>query len=345
MVLGRLRLVGGISGRAYRRAFDSGSIVGLTGNLVAQPQRSSRGAPFHGGFKRDPGRVRRFRGNELPSPRATITGSVRMAWCSGGFWRGVGQTLRYARGRSSDADLDRRDIALRRGDLAICGDNTWRPPDGRNGGAGTVLPPGAVAELVGLCRGTAQDSCARGCWRRDRRRPFLIMPISRPPHHRAWRTHSRPMTWDYAMLLDMNSQELTYLARHTREEDDIRVRGTSLRMAESDPRGTGGAYRAHPGLPTTEISLPCQTGGLSRSSTPRKTPLPRWACRRGPAGGGATLADATVEFARCMWSRRLQSRIGRSPRDLSGLAERLEGQGNPRHRHPLPPERPGAGGR
>jgi hypothetical protein len=45
---------------------------------------------------------------------------------------------------------------------------------------------------------------------------------------------------DYAMLLDMNSQELTYLAVYTRDEDEIETRHLVSGMAESDPRGSSG---------------------------------------------------------------------------------------------------------
>ncbi len=45
---------------------------------------------------------------------------------------------------------------------------------------------------------------------------------------------------DYAMLLDMNSQELTYMALYTREDGDLETRHLVRGMAESDP---GGAAR------------------------------------------------------------------------------------------------------
>ena len=45
---------------------------------------------------------------------------------------------------------------------------------------------------------------------------------------------------DYAMLLDMNSQELTYMALYTRDGDEIETRHLVSGMAEADPRGSGG---------------------------------------------------------------------------------------------------------
>ncbi|PWK58089.1 hypothetical protein [Roseicyclus mahoneyensis] len=42
---------------------------------------------------------------------------------------------------------------------------------------------------------------------------------------------------DYAMLLDMNSQELTYMALYTREDGDLETRHLVRGMAESDPSG------------------------------------------------------------------------------------------------------------
>jgi hypothetical protein len=41
---------------------------------------------------------------------------------------------------------------------------------------------------------------------------------------------------DYAMLLDMNSQELTYMALYTREDGDLETHHLVSGMAEADPR-------------------------------------------------------------------------------------------------------------
>ncbi|MBF9059879.1 hypothetical protein HKCCSP123_11875 [Rhodobacterales bacterium HKCCSP123] len=81
---------------------------------------------------------------------------------------------------------------------------------------------------------------AGACLRRIEDRPFLIYAYFSTATPSGMARTFQAYQCDYAMLLDMNSQELTYLAVYTRDGDDIETRHLVSGMAESDPRGSGG---------------------------------------------------------------------------------------------------------
>lgn len=81
---------------------------------------------------------------------------------------------------------------------------------------------------------------AGACLRRAGGRPFLIYAYFSTATPSAMARTFQAYQCDYAMLLDMNSQELTYLAVYTREADEIETRHLVSGMAEADPRGGGG---------------------------------------------------------------------------------------------------------
>ncbi len=81
---------------------------------------------------------------------------------------------------------------------------------------------------------------AGACLRTIGDRPFLIYAYFSTATPSGMARTFQAYQCDYAMLLDMNSQELTYLAVYTRDEDEIETRHLVSGMAESDPRGSGG---------------------------------------------------------------------------------------------------------
>jgi hypothetical protein len=81
---------------------------------------------------------------------------------------------------------------------------------------------------------------AGACLRTIGDRPFLIYAYFSTATPSGMARTFQAYQCDYAMLLDMNSQELTYLAVYTRDEDEIETRHLVSGMAESDPRGSSG---------------------------------------------------------------------------------------------------------
>ncbi|WP_239025491.1 hypothetical protein [Roseicyclus persicicus] len=81
---------------------------------------------------------------------------------------------------------------------------------------------------------------AGACLRTVGDRPFLIYAYFSTATPSGMARTFQAYQCDYAMLLDMNSQELTYLAVYTRDDGDLETHHLVSGMAESDPRDNGG---------------------------------------------------------------------------------------------------------
>jgi hypothetical protein len=81
---------------------------------------------------------------------------------------------------------------------------------------------------------------AGACLRRIDDRPFLIYAYFSSGTPSAMARTFQAYQCDYAMLLDMNSQELTYMALYLHDGDEIEAQHLVAGMAEADVRGSRG---------------------------------------------------------------------------------------------------------
>ncbi len=129
-------------------------------------------------------------------------------------------------------------------DAGLMGDLVFARQNGvpliENGVPGSRVTSWGGGNWSGSAEAQLRTLRAGACLREIEGRPFLIYAYFSTATPSGMARTFQAYQCDYAMLLDMNSQELTYLAVYTREEDEIETRHLVSGMAESDPRGSGG---------------------------------------------------------------------------------------------------------
>ena len=130
------------------------------------------------------------------------------------------------------------------GDAGMLGDLVFARQNGvpliENGVPGDRVTWWGGGNWSGSAEAQLRTLRAGACLRTVEGRPFLIYAYFSTATPSGMARTFQAYQCDYAMLLDMNSQELTYLAVYTREEDEIETRHLVSGMAGSDPRGSDG---------------------------------------------------------------------------------------------------------
>jgi len=225
-------------GRHYQArgpdGFDRPDPLVFTGML--SPNLYDRvAATFTGGFKRDHGA---WRFGEW----ATFNWGHHYGFLSHGvvfsrLWPGLATLYVTTEGEVGMRTWTEEDAASE-GDLAFARQNGV--PLIENGVPGDRVTSWGGGNWSGSAEAQLRTLRAGACLRRIEGRPFLIYAYFSTATPSGMARTFQAYDCDYAMLLDMNSQELTYLAVYTREDDEIETRHLVSGMAESDPRGSGG---------------------------------------------------------------------------------------------------------
>ena len=129
-----------------------------------------------------------------------------------------------------DADLTDRLVTARQNGVPLI----------ENGVPGSRVTSWGGGNWSGSAEANLRTLRAGACLRTIEGRQFLIYAYFSSATPSGMARTFQAYQCDYAMLLDMNSQELTYMALYTRADGDLETRHLVRGMAESDP---GGAAR------------------------------------------------------------------------------------------------------
>lgn len=193
-------------------------------------------ASFTGGFKREHG-AWRF------GPMATYNWGHHYGFLSHGvllsrLWPGLATLYTTHDGRVGMRTWTEDDAGML-GDLAFARQNGVALVE--DGVPGAFVTSRGGGNWSGSAEAQLRTLRAGACLRRAGGRDFLIYAYFSTATPSGMARTFQAYGCDYAMLLDMNSQELTYLAVYTRDEggDGIETRHLVSGMAEADPRDNG----------------------------------------------------------------------------------------------------------
>jgi hypothetical protein len=227
------------AGRHYQApgpdGFDRPDPLVFTGML--SPNLYDRvAATFTGGFKRDHG-AWRF------GQWATFNWGNHYGFLSHGvlfsrLWPGLATLYVTTEGEVGMGTWTEADAA-RQGEMVFARQNGV--PLIENGVPGSQVTSWGGGNWSGSAEAQLRTLRGGACMRQIGGRPFLIYAYFSSVTPSGMARTFQAYDCDYAMLLDMNSQELTYLAVYTRDGDEIETRHLVSGMAEADPRGSGGA--------------------------------------------------------------------------------------------------------